>query len=179
MTDAVLHFLRRSGWQVEARDLENERLIAYRKNFYFPELLFNLGLTGHREERFLLKIESQDQQILYERTMVNIKGCGFYFPFPVPSDGILCSMKLSALLSRSKGRDFYDAMFLLAQARPDFSFLAEKHGIHDMTELKAAIADILKNIDLNVKKRDFEHLLFNKTNSRRILAFGDFINELE
>ena len=178
MSDTVVHFLKRSGWQVETRDHENERLKAYRRNIYFPELLFNLGLTGHREERFLIKIESQDQQISYERTMVNIKGCGLYFPFPVPSDEVLCSMKLSALLSRSKGRDFYDAMFLLAQTKPDFSFLAEKHGIHNLVELKLAIDETLKRVDLNIKKRDFEHLLFNKASSRRILAFGDFMREL-
>ena len=87
-------------------------------------------------------------------------------------------MKLSALISRSKGRDFYDVMFLLAQTKPDFQFLGEKHGIHNLTELKVAIGELLKRVDLNIKKRDFEHLLFNKANSRRILAFGDFIREL-
>jgi len=54
--------------------------------------------------------------------MTNIKGCGFFFSFPVPTDEVLCAMKLSAMLSRQKGRDFYDAMFLLAQAKPDYHF---------------------------------------------------------
>lgn len=40
-------------------------------------------------------------------------------------------MKIAAMLSRSKGRDFYDVMFLLAQAQPDYSFLAEKVNIHN------------------------------------------------
>jgi hypothetical protein len=57
---------------------------------------------------------------------------GFFFPFPVPTDQILCSMKLSAMLSRQKGRDFYDAMFLLGQTTPDYSFLAKKHNIHNL-----------------------------------------------
>lgn len=137
-----------------------------------------MGLTGHRDERFLIKVESQNQQIFYERVMVNIKGCGFYFPFPVPSDGVLCSMKLSAMLTRHKGRDFYDAMFLLAQTKADYSFLAEKHGINNLDELKAATAEMLKAVDLNMKKRDFEHLLFNKKNSERILSVGDFFQEM-
>jgi hypothetical protein len=111
--------------------------------------------------------------------MVNIKGCGFYFPFPVPTDEVLCSMKISAMLSRKKGRDFYDAMFLLAQTPPDYSFLAERHGIHNLEELKAAAAKIIETVDLNTKKRDFEHLLFNKKNSERILYASDFFRELK
>jgi len=37
----------------------------------------------------------------------------------------------------------------------------------------------LKTADLNMKKKDFEHLLFNKRNSERILFFGEFIQDLK
>lgn len=136
MTDAILQFLQRSGMRVEVRDKENDKLKAYRRNIHFPELLFDLGLTGHKDERFLVKVESQDQQIDYTPVMVNIKGCGFFFPFPVPTDEVLCAMKLSAMISRQKGRDFYDAMLLLAMAKPDYNFLAVQRGIHNLEELK-------------------------------------------
>ena len=179
MTDSVLHFLKRSGFRAEIRDTENERLIAFRRNIYFPELLFELGLTAHKEERFLIKVESEDQHINYKQKLVFIKGCGFYFPFPVPTDEVLCSMKISAMLSRKKGRDFYDAMFLLSQSPPDYLFLTERQGIHNLQELKEAAAEAINSVDLNHKKRDFEHLLFNKKNSERILYAGDFFNELK
>lgn len=179
MTDAILHFLFRNGMRVEVRDRKNKRLKAFRRNFHFPELMFELGLTGHRDERFLIKVESQDQQIQYEHRMANIKGCGFFFPFPVPTDGVLCSMKLSAMLSRQKGRDFYDAMFLLALTKPDYPFLADKQGIHNLDELKTATKKILKEVDLNKKKLDFEHLLFNKKNSMRILFVDEFFQEMK
>ncbi len=179
MTDSVLLFLQRSGFRVEVRDRINERLQAFRRNIHFPEMLFDFGLTGHREERFLIKIESQDQQIPYDRKIVNIKGCGFYFPFPVPPDETLCSMKLSAMLSRNKGRDFYDAMFLLSQTRPDYTYLNEKQGISNLDELKSTVEDMLKRVDLTKKKRDFEHLLFNKGNSTRILLTREFFRELK
>jgi len=179
MTDSVLQFLQRSGLRAEVRDTENERLKAFRRNIYFPELLFDLGLTGHKEERFLIKVESEDQKIAYGQKIVNIKGCGFYFPFPVPNDEVLCAMKLSAMLSRQKGRDFYDAMFLLVQTAPDYTFLTERNRIHNLDELKAAVDETLKTTDLNKKKRDFEHLLFSKKNSERILLVGDFFRELK
>lgn len=178
MTDSILQFLHRNGLKAIPRDSENKTLRAFRRNIYFPELLFELGLTGHRDERFLIKVESQDQQIPYESKIVNLKGCGFFFPFPVPSDGVLCAMKLSAMLSRQKGRDFYDVMFLLSQSKPDYLFLTARQGIHDLTELKSATTEMLKKVDLNNKKRDFEHLLFNKRNSERILHVGNFFEEL-
>lgn len=177
MTDAVITFLKRDGLRVEVRDRENKKLTAFRRNIHFPELLFDLGLSGHKEERFLIKVESEDQQISYKPILANIKGCGLYFPFPVPPDGVLCSMKISALISRGKGRDFYDVMFLLAQTQPDYSFLAEKLNIRNPEKLKISVLETLKTADLNIKKRDFEHLLFNKRNSERILFVGEFIPE--
>ncbi|MDA3821451.1 MAG: nucleotidyl transferase AbiEii/AbiGii toxin family protein [Bacteroidales bacterium] len=179
MTDAVIYFLKRNGLRVEVRDRENARLTAFRRNIHFPELLFELGLSGHKEERLLVKIESEDQQMPYKPVLVNIKGCGLYFPFPVPPDSIICSMKISAMLSRSKGRDFYDVMFLLAQTQPDYSFLAEEFNIHNLEELKIRVLKVLNSVDLDLKKRDFEHLLFNKRSSERILSVGDFFQDLE
>ena len=57
----------------ESRDRKNERLTAFRCNLHFPELLFTLGLSGHREERFLVKLEAQDQGVSYESSSAS--GC--------------------------------------------------------------------------------------------------------
>ncbi len=178
MTNEVIQFLERSGFRVEAKDKENSKLTAFRRNIHFPELLFDLGLSGHKEERFLIKIESQDQGIVYPSVIMNIKGCGFFFPFPVPSDGILCSMKIAAMLNRAKGRDFYDVMFLLSQSKPDYDFLSKRCGVHNLQEFKKATTELLKTVDLKKKQKDFEHLLFNKTNSAKILRFGEFVDSL-
>lgn len=177
MTNDVIQFLQRSGLNAEARDKNNPKLTAFRRNIHFPQLLFDLQLTGHKEERFLLKIEAQDQGVSYESITANVSGCGFFFPLPVPPDGVLLSMKLSALLSRSKGRDFYDTMFLLAQTNPDYTFLEARIGISTPVQLKAALNDMLSKTDLNVKKWDFEHLLFSERNAEKVLRFADFIEQ--
>ncbi|MCE5348191.1 MAG: nucleotidyl transferase AbiEii/AbiGii toxin family protein [Bacteroidales bacterium] len=179
MTNSVLLFLKRSGLNVVSRDRDANRLKAFRKSIYFPELLFEMGLSGHREERFMIKIERQDQLFAYEPLLINIRGCGFFFPFPVPPDEVLCSVKVSAMLDRQKGRDFYDAMFLLGQVKPDYGFLKMKCGVSDLAELKKKTAEMLTTIDLKVKTRDFEHLLFNKDNSKKILRISEFINEMK
>jgi len=175
MTDAVLVFLRRAGFRVEARDRQSEKLRAFRRNIYFPELLFEMGLSGYKEERFLIKIETQNQGFEYERNIVNVKRLGFFFPFPVPPDSVLCAMKISALLSRTKGRDFYDTMFLLPQAEPDYHYLASKCNIKEKAELKTALLAITEKTNFTSKVHDFNHLLFNQEKAQKILLFKDFI----
>jgi len=175
MTDDVLFFLRMNDFNVETRDRENPKLTAFRRNFYFPSLLFEMNLTGHRDERFLIKIEAQDQGVDYMPDMVDIKGCGFFFPIQVPPIGVLCSMKLSALLARAKGRDFYDTMFLLSRTKPEYDFLNKRCGIGTLDKLKVHICEMLKTVDLKTKSRDFEHLLFNSRNADKILRFEEFV----
>lgn len=178
MTDGIILYLRRNGYQVEVRDRKNPKMKAFRRNIYFPQFLFELGLSGHKEERFLLKIETQDQQFLYPQKMAHIRGCGFFFPFPIPPDEILCAMKITALLSRRKGRDFYDVMFLMGQVKPDYAFLLEKVNIQNMTQLKAALLSVLTEVNLEERSRDFSHLLLNKEHARRILYFEEFVHAL-
>lgn len=178
MTDDVLRFLQRSGFKAETRDKVNTRLTAFRRNLYFPELLFELGLSGHKDERFLIKVESQDQGYEYTPVMTNIKRAGFFFPFPVPPDSILCAMKISALLNRQKGRDFYDAIFLLGLTEPDYGYLSAKWGIHNKEELKSVLIEVTDKTNLETKSKDFEHLLFNKNKRGAVLRFGEFVKEL-
>jgi len=175
MSDDVMQFLRRNGYKVESKDKDSPKLTAFRRNIYFPAFLFDIGLSGHRDERFLIKIEAQDQGVTYIPEIENIRGCGYYFPFPVPSDSVLCAMKATALLERGKGRDFYDLMFLLGLTKPDYSFLEKRTGIKNSAELRAEIKKRIKITDLKTKSKDFEHLLFNRENNKRILRFEEFM----
>jgi predicted nucleotidyltransferase component of viral defense system len=178
MTDSVLQFLQRSGFRAEIRDKKSAKLKAFRRNIYFPELLFDMQLSGYREERFLIKIETQNQGFNYERNVTNINRMGFFFPFPVPPDRTLCAMKISALLSRAKGRDFYDAMFLLSKTEPDYHYLAVKCNINNKAELKSALGLLPETVNMQVKSQDFEHLLFNREKSQKIFLFRDFVESL-
>ena len=175
MTDSVVEFLRHNNLEVETRDKPNPRLTAFRRNLYFPQMLFNLGLTGHREERLLLKIEAQDQGAHYQPVVANVNRMGFFFGIQVPPLDVLCAMKFSAILTRQKGRDFYDAIFLLSKTKPNLDFLHTRTGVSTMEGLKTAIWERLKDVDMNQKKRDFAHLLINESNAERILRFPDIV----
>jgi len=178
MTDGVLRHLTNLGYDVQPREREHDALIAFRRSLYFPQLLFSLQMSGYRNARFLIKIEMHDQQIPYKTVPAFVQSCGFYFPIPVPPDDVLCSMKLSAVLNRSKGRDFYDAMFLLGQTKPNYEFLTIKQGLHNEKELKSALESRLAEVDLTSKQKDIQHLLFNSQRSHMITNFGPFVRNL-
>ena len=88
-------------------------------------------------------------------------------------------MKLSALLTRAKGRDFYDAIFLLQRTLPDFDFLAASHPeVTDKPSLKKALQAKASSVDLKLKRRDVEHLLFHRERAAVILDFPTFVAAL-
>ncbi len=178
MTDGVVRHLGYLGYEVEPKEREHDGLTAFRRSLYFPQLLFGLQLSGYRNERFLIKVEMEDQGIPYQTVPAFVQSCGFFFPIPVPPDETLCAMKISALLDRGKGRDFYDVMFLLGQTRPDYRFLSIRHGIHDGQELKKALELRSSEVDLVNKQKDVGHLMFSRERASMIVNFRSFLDTL-
>ncbi len=46
-------------------------------------------------------------------------------------------------------------------------------------EFKQPTHDLLKTVGMKKKQKDFEHLLFNKANSEKILRFGNFNHSIK
>ncbi len=178
-TDALVRHLVRNGLPATAKAAESARLSAYRRSILFPGFLKDCGLSAFSEERFMMKIEAQDQGVPYPRATAAVNHCGFFFPVPVPPAPVLCAMKLSALLSRAKGRDFYDAVFLLQRTAPDCAFLARKHpGLDTLPAVLGALARKAAATDLSLKRRDVEHLLFRRETASRVTDFPLFLRTL-
>jgi len=71
LTDIVVEQLRASGYEATAIDKEKDaHLQAFRRNIHFPQLLYRLGLTLHKNKRFLIKIEAQAHGYLYRSLRV-------------------------------------------------------------------------------------------------------------
>ncbi len=178
LTDDLLVYLGKCGYKVAAKEKESVKLQAFRRSIYFPELLYSLNLSGYKEKRFLLKLETQNQEIDYPSETVFLNRCGFLFPLKIAPISVLCAMKVMAVLHRSKGRDFYDLMFLLQRTEPDYRFLEQKGGICNKTQLIAELVKKAGSTDLNLTCRDFEHLLIDRADAKRVLWFGNFVSSL-
>ena len=84
-------------------------------------------------------------------------------------------MKTGAVLERGKGRDYYDFIFLSGLTDPDFGYLDLKFGITRHTQLYERILESFKTTDFKKKSRDFEKLVFDQAETRKVLLFKEYI----
>ena len=160
LSDKVIAKLRKEGIRIEAEDKEKDlELVAFRRNLIFPGLLYELGLTAHREKKLLFKIECEPHHYAYEPTKPIIQKFNVFTQIFAPSTAILLSMKTGAVMERGKGRDFYDFIFLSGLTEPDFGYLKEKFGITNQTQLYERILESCETTDFELKSKDFEKLV--------------------
>jgi predicted nucleotidyltransferase component of viral defense system len=176
LTDQVIDRLRQEGINVEADDKEkDQKLIAFRRNIVFPRLLFDFGFTGHQEKKLLIKIECEPHHYTYEPVKPIIQKFNVFTQIFAPSPDILLSMKTGAVLERGKGRDFYDFIFLSGFTEPDFGYLEKKFGIINHAQLYERILESCKKTNFKLKSRDFEKLVFDPAETKKVLLFEEYI----
>ncbi|MDA3822179.1 MAG: hypothetical protein PF450_06155, partial [Bacteroidales bacterium] len=83
-------------------------------------------------------------------------------------------MKTGAVLERGKGRDYYDFIFLSGITAPDFGYLASKFGIKNQTQLYERILESCEKTNFELRSRDFEKLVFNAGETKKVLFFKDY-----
>ena len=145
--------------------------------YTFPGFSQENKISPLKDKKFLMKIECQDQGVIYTPTTALISGCGIMCKFPIPPVDVLCSMKLSALISWKKSRDFFNAMFLLAKTGPNYEFLKQRVNISNGQELRAVLINVLDNTNLSSKAMDFKNLIFELGDNNKILLFREFIEQ--
>ena len=178
LTDKVIARLREEGIKVEAEDKEKDlRLVAYRRNIVFPGLMFDMGLTGHQEKKLLIKIECEPHHYTYEPVKPLIQKFNVFTQIFAPSPDILLSMKTGAVLERGKGRDYFDFIFLSGLTDPDFRYLDEKFGIANHYQLYERILESCEKTDFKTKSRDFEKLVFDPAETRKVLLFKEYVKQ--
>ena len=139
--------------------------------------LFNEGLSGHREEKILIKLDAEPQDFEYSAQRVIINKFDVFAGISVVPDGILLAQKFYAILARKRamGRDFYDAVFLAGKAEIDFAYLKERAGIKDKKMLRSALLKCCAKLDFKLLTRDVEQFLFYPDDAKKILLFVDYI----
>ena len=176
LTDMVLYRLNLEGIHVEADDKEkDQKLVVFRRNIVFPGLLYELGFTGHREKKLLIKIECEPHNYEYEPEKPIIQKFNIFTQIFAPSPSILLSMKTGAVLERKKGRDYYDFIFLSGITDPDFGYLEQKFRISNHSQLYERILESCEQIDFKIKSRDFENLVLEPAETKKVLLFKEYL----
>lgn len=177
LTDDVVKYINKNGFIAFTNEKESDNIKAYRRTVNYPELLFTLKLSPNRNEKLKMKIETQDQGLEYKTEIKFVQRCGFAFPIKVPTIDTLCSMKVNTVLERSKGRDFYDLLFLLQMTEPNYDILTKKYEIHNYSELKDRLFNLFESVDIENKSNDMLHLLIDEKNRERIINFKRYLYE--
>ena len=181
ITDQLLREIKALGLDVILEDKKRfKELKAFRRVFVFPELKYKMGLSQQREAKFFIKVEAELQNFDYKPDIKTISNFGVTSPIRTMSLNILFSSKIAAALNRKKDRDFYDVVFLINFAKPDFGFLEKKCGIDKPEQLKLALLNAAAERKLSTRKVfDCEHMLFRKTDINMIRSFTDYIEHFD
>lgn len=176
LTDLIVNRIKKEGIDILADDKEKDlKLKAFRRNLVFPGFLHNQKLSGHKEEKFLIKIETEPHFFNYIPTTPIIQKFNIFTQINATPVDILLSMKIGAMLERQKGRDYYDCILLMGKTHPNWEYLKFKFGINSPEELKKRILESIKTIDFKLKAKDFERLVFNPSESVKVRLFPEYI----
>lgn len=167
--------LEKEGYQVDTRNVFKSAWHCYIK---FPGLLYKMGLSAHRNETILIQIDTESHNHDYSpKRKILHKFNIFTTIFTVPLS-IILSQKFYAVLNRprSKGRDFFDIVFLLGRdVLPNYKYLQEKTSISDEKTLRKRILAKCDKLDMGKQAQDVEPFLFQEKDKNRILQFKQYI----
>lgn len=140
-------------------------------------ILFEAGLSGHKQEKILIKVDAEAQDFAYEPQRVVINKFDVFCGIAVVPVSILLAQKFYAILNRKRamGRDFFDAIFLAGMAKPDFGYLKAKSGITDKDHLKSALLARLERLDFKQLVRDVEPFVFVRSDAKKIDVFQEWV----
>lgn len=143
-------------------------------------MLYPQGISQIREEKLLIQINTEAQNFDYPRERFILNRFGVLTELPVTPMSVILSQKCHAILEppRTKGRDFYDVVFLLGRnVRPDYTYLTQKLGITNGDELKERILAHLSTLNMQGLVGDVEGFLFYKKDEKTIRLFEDVFRQ--
>jgi predicted nucleotidyltransferase component of viral defense system len=176
--EELVKFVKR-GLELEGYTIETKNVFrgAYRSYLRVPNILFDNGLSRHKEEKMLIQIDAEPQGIDYALDKLIINKFDVFLRINVVPADILLAQKLYAIFRRKRamGRDFYDAVFLFGMTKPNLEYLRLKLGIKDMADLKRKLLLKCKVLDFKQLAKDVEPFLFSPSESKKVLLFQDYI----
>jgi predicted nucleotidyltransferase component of viral defense system len=166
------------GYEVEIKNVFKG---AYRSYIKIPKILFNNDMSNLEGEKILIQIDTVPHVFDYKKDVKILNKFDVFTQiFTTPID-ILLSQKIYAALNRkrTKGRDFFDIVFLIPQTKPNYEYLEKKLGIRNSEELKKTLFEQTANLDFNELAKDIEPFLINSEDSKKVKMFREYINSAE
>jgi predicted nucleotidyltransferase component of viral defense system len=176
VSQAIKAGLERQGFEVEMRNVFRG---AYHCYIRFPGLLYETGLSGHREAKILINLDTEPQGFQFHPESVFLNQFDVFTNILSTPPDLLLSQKIATITQRKrpKGRDFFDTVFLLGKTGPNYEFLEQKLKLSDPSQLRQHLIEVCRNLDFQELAKDVQPFLFNPEDIRRVLLFPEYVKD--
>lgn len=178
VSNIIKNGLELHGFEVEIRNVIRGAFHCYIR---FPGLLFQAGLSGHREAKILINLDTEPQHFDFKPEVHFLNKFDVFTDIYTTPIDILLSQKITAITGRKrpKGRDFYDVVFLTGRTKPNYDFLNKRFGITNSEELRSHLFKVCESFNFEQLSKDVEPFLFNSKDKQRILLFSKYIQSAD
>ena len=169
--------MEQEGYEVEMKTVFKG---AYHCYIRFPEILYKEGLSGHREEKILIQLDTEPQHFDFVPEKYILNRFDVFTQIFITPLNLLLAQKFYAVCNRerNKGRDFFDISFLLSLIdRPDYNYLEFKMGVSNEAQLKERIIEKCGSINMEEMAKDVQPFLFNPRDVQKVLLFPELIKQ--
>jgi predicted nucleotidyltransferase component of viral defense system len=177
VSDVLKKQLEQEGYEVEMKTVFKG---AYHCYIRFPEILYKEGLSGYREEKILIQLDTEPPHFNFVPEKYILNRFDVFTQIFITPLNILLAQKFYAVCNRerNKGRDFFDIAFLLSLIdRPDYNYLEFKMGVCNEKQLKERIIEKCKSVNMQDMAKDVQPFLFNPRDIQKVLLFPDLIKQ--
>jgi len=159
-------------------DIKNVFKGAYHCHIRFPGLLFDHGLSGYKQERILIQIDAEPQEYDYSPEKFLLRQFGIFRYINTVPLPLLLAQKILVCLNRkrTKGRDFFDVVFLSGMTEPDYGYLKIKAGINSKPGVMEALKRRVDTVNLKTLAEDIEPFLFDPSQKDRVIYMKEWLS---
>ncbi len=178
LTRLIQKRLELEGYEVGIKNVFRK---AFTCEIKILDVLFAYGLSGHRQEKLLIKLNAEAQGFSYPPDKVILNKFDVFLRINVVPTDILLAQKIYAAFNRRRpvGRDFYDIVYLLGKARPNIDYLRSKLEIGDGVDFKEKLLERCEDLDFEMLAREVEPFLFAAADAKKVLGFCQYIEGIE
>ena len=176
LSQGVKRTLELQGYTVELKNAYGD---AFRTYLRFPGLLYDSGISGHRDEKLLIQIDTEPQKVQYHPDKFILNKFDVFSRVNIVPADILLAQKIFCIFNRSRpmGRDFFDVVFLLGKSSVNFDYLHEKLSIRNKTDLREKLLSRCAPLDFRRLAKDLEPFVYSKKELNRVLMFPDVVQQ--
>ena len=178
VVESIKRELEREGYTIEIRNVFRGAFHCFIK---FPYILYENKLSGHRDEKVLIKLDAQAQRFSFQPETYILNKFDVFTPIYTTPLDILLAQKLFTICNRPrpKGRDFFDVTFLLPRTKPSYDYLTQKMEIRNGTQLREKILMACENINFDDMVADVRAFLFYPKDEKKIKLFTEYFKQVE